>query len=355
MRAVDMIAEARDLLNDPSEDLWTDAKLLTHLNRALRDVTGRSRSIREVIYRQVDAAHSVFGLPEGFLGNDKFAWLTQGQWYPLHRRSLSQVEYLNNSDVFRAWRPFFYDVWGRARIERIVADVVATSRESDLFRDPDFPTFSETHGFKFEEGLRSVDDVRVGDRIINMTDGSEGFVTEVRNDAPRVRLFGTELLEGGKRTGDDYGRILPGDFVRITSIHAPAHALRVSPPPDSSSATGEEVLWMYLSRRHYVLTQSHIDNVNDGLELDIELETAGLERLIYWCRREELGARDPETVAQATLYEDAYHKAAPDILQRNREHESTWGKPSMSGWRQSIELEGISTPDGHALNNVFVR
>ena len=480
MRAVELIEEARDLLNDPSGDFWTDAKLLTHLNRALRDVSSRARTIREVNYRQVNAGQSVYGLPETFLGNDKVAWLYNGYWYPLSRRSLSQVEFINNSDVFRAWRPFFYDVWGRARVEKLVASVVDVSFD-------DFPTHSETFGFAFANGTIGVDDVRVGDIVQNVTAGADGTITEISNIGPGVRQFATGLLQGGEREASDApiafsgrnigvdlmslgtnqrlayrleirdttnvvvrhldidaaivsvggaayppyggtvepmrvsriegsvvffwdgknndgaivpsgtyraviltvtlsdvvtspdaevvnesdtvtypfevethledvlpGRILVGDEIRIVSPHVSAHVLRVSPPPDEDSATGEEVLWVYLSRRHRVITQTDIDNVNDTLELDIELETAGLERLIYWCRREELGARDPETVAQATLYEDAYHKAAPDILQRNREHQSTWGAPSTAAYRQNLQLEGVSAPAGHALNHAFI-
>ena len=359
MRAFDIIEEARDLLNDPDADFWTDAKLLTHLNRALRDVTTRSRSIREVIYKRTNAGQSVYALPEGFLGNDKFAWLYAGQWYPLHKRSLSQVEFLNNSDFITSWRPFFYDVWGRSRVERIVATVEAVSFEDGAvnpdFSDPPFPSNSEMFGFKFTDNLPGTDDVKVGDQVINMTDGSEGIVTGRRNDQPGRGLFAAARLVNGRRAGEDYGRIYVGDRVRILTPNVSGHALRISPAPDSDSAPGEEALWMYLSRRHYVIQQSHIDNVNDVLELDIELETAGLERLIYWCRREELGARDPETLAQKQLYESAYHDVMRDVLQRNRTHESTWGQPSLQAWRQNIELEGVTTTDGHALNNVFVR
>lgn len=355
MRAFDMIAEAQDLLNDPSGDLFTQEKLLRHLNRALRDVSSRARMIREVHYRQPHAGQSVYHMPDGFLGNDKFSWLAQGEWYPLWRRSLSMVEYLNNSDVFNSWRPFYYDVWGRVREERIVANVIATSASAaDVFRNPDFPTFDQTFGFKFTDGLRGIDAIRVGDRIINMTDGSEGFVTERRNDAPGTGLFAYERLPGSKRTGDDFGLVQTGDFLRITAPSVSGYGLRIAPPP-SVVYQGEESLWMYYSRRHYEVTQSHIDEVNDNLELDIELETVALECFLYWCRREEVGASDNETIAQKQLYEGAYHSALPYIRQRNRDHESTWGSPSMGGWRQSIGLEGISTSDGHAFNISNVR
>ena len=354
MRAFDMIDEARDLLNDPAGDFWTDAKLLTHLNRSLRDVSSRSRTIREAIYRRANAGQSVYALPEGFLGNDKFAWLYAGNWYPLSKRTLTQVEFLNNSDVFSAWRPFFYDVWGRTREEKIVAAVEATSHNFQFLDDFDFPTYDQTFFFLFPKGLQGIDDIKVGDLIINMTDGAEGHVTERHVFQPGEVVFAAARLTNGKRAGDDFGRIMPGDLLRVLSPNVSGHALRVAPPPIADSSGGEEVLWMYLSRRHYTIEQSHIDNVNDNLELDIELETPGLERLMYWCRREELGARDPESIAQGVLYEEAYRRAAPQIHQRNREHLVTWGTPSVSAFRLSLQLEGVSTTSGHALNNVFI-
>lgn len=338
MRAKELMDEAREFLNDPEADYFSDAKMLGHLNRALRDVSSRARSIREVIYQRAAAGQSVYGLPEGFLGNDKFAWLASGEWFPLLKRRLPQVEALNYSVGASAWRPFFYDVWGRSREEKIVAPVTEVSFDG-------FPTHSETFGFRFASGIVGSMEIREGDMIVNMTDGSEGVVTEVDGDR-----FGAPLLVNGKRTGAEFGRILVGDLIRILTPNVFGHALRIAPAPMETAGAGEEVLWMYLSRRHREITQWHIDNFNDGLELDIELETPGLERLIYWCRREELGVKDPETIAQRTVYEDEYRKAAPKVRQRNREHESTWGSPSVEAYRASLELVGVSTRDTLAYN-----
>ena len=274
--------------------------------------------------------------------------------YPLHRRSLSHVEYINNSDIITSWRPFYFDVWGKVRREKIVATVDAISGGEGIFADSDFPTLDQTFGFKFEDGLSGIDDIRVRDLIINMTDGSEGFVTERHTLGHGLALFGYSRLENGKRTDDDFGKIMEGDFIRITTPNVVSHALRISPPPTQTSEPGEEVLWMYLSRKHYEIRQEHIDQFNAELELDVELETPTLERLIYWMRREELGASDPETLAQNQMYRGAYHEALPYIRQRNRDHESTWGTPSMSNYFHSLELDGINTPSGHPYNTVDV-
>lgn len=353
MRAQEMIVEALELLNDPNQDFWSDAKMLTHLNRALRDVSGRARSIREVIYQRTAAGQSVYGLPEGFLGDDKFAWLDAGEWYPLLKRRLPQVESLNNSDVASAWRPFFYDVWGRVREERIVAPVSAISADGGLFADNGFPSDSETFGFTFTDGLSGIDTIRVGDIVVNMTDGSEGEISARLSIQPGQVLFAAPRLDNGKRTGAEYGLCLVGDLVRVLTPNVRGHALRIAPAPLETAGAGEEVLWMYLSRRHREITQVAIDNFNDELELDIELETPCFERLLYWCRREELGVKDPETIAQRTVYEDEYRKASPKVRHRNREHVSTWGSPSVAAYRASIELEGVS--DGYALNSVNIR
>ena len=361
MRAFELIAEARDLANDPAGDLYTDAKMLRHLNRALRDVTSRSRSIREVIYNPVNKGQSVYGLPEGFLGNDKFSWLYKGYWYPLLRRSLSVVEYINNSNIITSWRPFYFDVWGKVREEKVVANVEAVSDDGGIFEPhqdiytPYPPTTVEYYGFKFEDGIRGLDDIRIGDLIINMTDGAEGHVRNTKFLGNGLLLISYNRLENGRRAGTDFGKIMVDDFIRITTPNVVSHALRISPVPTETSEPGEETLWMYLSRRHYVVQQDNIDNFNDGLEIDIELETPTLERILYWMRREELGASDPETQAQKQEYENEYHRALPKIRQRNRDHESTWGEPQSLSSRQNIGLEGINTPSAHPFNTHNVR
>lgn len=357
MDASEMIAEARSLVNDSANDFFDDAMMLEHLNRALRDVTSRSRSIREVIYYPVNEGQSVYGLPEGFLGNDKFSWLYKGYWYPLHRRSLSSIEYVNNSNIITSWRPFYFDIWGKVRKEKIVSNVEAVSADGGIFTDNGFPTNDETFGFKFQDGLKGIDDIRVRDFIINMSDkvaetdaGARGFVTERKNIGKGLALFAYARLEGGAREGDDRGKIFADDFIRITTPNVVSHAVRLSPPPTTSSEEGRELLWVYMSRKHYEVKQEHIDEFNDGLELDVELETPALELLVYYMRRTELGADDSETMAQRSIYETEYHKALPKIRQRIREHESTWGKPLPYAALQNLELSGISTPSAHPFN-----
>ena len=354
MFASELMTDARDMLNDPDGDFWSEAKLLRHVNRALRDVSTRARSIREVIYQRVAAGQSVYALPDGFLGNDMFSWFDGSEWWPLGKRRLPQVEYENNSDTgLKAWRPFFYDVWGRARRERIVAPVSAVSPDDDIFTaDGHFPITSGAVGFRFANALSGVDDIRVGDVVVNMTDAAEGIVLELRKVSPGVVLVGAEPLMGGTR-GD--GSVAVGDVVRILSPEAAQHALRVAPPPDTSDSQGRESIWMYLSRRHRVITAHHIVDDNDRLELDVELESVALERVIYWCRREELGVRDPETVAQGVVYENEYRLASPKVRQRNREHESTWGSPSTAALRSAVELQGVTDHATVALNRYNIR
>ena len=350
MRAQEMIQDAKDFLNDPEGDLWDDRKMLRHLNRALSDVTSRARTIREVRYIRANVGQSVYSMTGEFLGNDKVSWLYNGEWYPLIKRTLSVTEYLNNSDWITSYRPFYYDIWGRTREERIVASVDEIEHNNQRFLDAEFPTQDQTFGFKFAENLRGTGDIKVGDLILNITDGSEGFVVERNTEDRGNELFAYARLENGRRTGADDGKILVGDELRILSPNVSGHALRIAPPPTEESQAGEEVLWVYHSRKHYVVEQAHIDAVNDNLELDIELETPALERLIYWCRREELGASDPESIAQLQTYEAAYFLALPSIRQRIREHESTWGTPSIDAFRANIQLEGVTTPLGHVFN-----
>ena len=340
--ARDLMAEARDLLNDPDEDYFSEFKLLRHLNRALRDVSVRARTIREIIRRSVNEGQTAYGLPRELLDVVRCAWYQENDWYPLLRRRLGQTQVINHSDIISTWRPYYYDIWGNARTERLIADVV------DVGPYEDFPTHSQTYTFGFELGITGYDDIRVGDVIENVTDGSRGTVTEVDDTAREI--FGYALLEGGGRTGDEHGRIQLGDTLRLTSPWSDSQTLHVSPPPPSDSEVGEERLWAYITRRHYVIDQSLVDGFNDSLEIDIELETCVLERLMYWARREELGAKDPEVQAQLILYETAYHQALPFVRQRIKELDSTWGDPMAFTGFGNVELSGVANVDGHPLN-----
>jgi len=318
--------------------------MLGHLNRALRDISVRARTLREILSRRVNEDQHAYGLPRTFLDVIRCAWFQGDQWYPLQRRRLGVTQVINHSDVFRTWRPYYYDIWGNSRPERVIATVTSVGPFMN------FPSSVMDDVFRFDAGTEFIGDVLTGDTVVNVTDGSAGTITEVSTDGD---LFAYSALEGGERTGDEKGSIKVDDELRIVAAAADSQTLHIAPPPPEDSPTGEERLWVYISRRHYEVTEAHVNNVNDTLEIDIELEQATLERLLYWARRQELGATDPEVQAQMVLYETAYHKALPFVRQRIRELDSTWGSPVAFTGYGNVLLSGVADRTGHALNTLI--
>lgn len=345
MRASELRQEALEILGDEQMQYFTAARILRHLNRALRDVSQRARTIRGINYRQVNEGQHVYGLPPNFLELEKAAWFAGGQWYPLLRRRLTDTQLINHGSVLQSWRPFYFNVWGRSRAEKVLLTVSEVTSGGAPSFNQTF-RFTDATSLQEEQGLASI---LVGDVIFNATDNSEGMVMEITGMNSSDFTFRTLALEGGTRP-----ELEVGDEVRIVAPNVSRHVVHVAPPPQEDSQTGEERLWLYFASRHYTITQDAMDNGNDELEVDLELETPVLERLIYWARRDELGVSDPEVIAQLATYQAAYHEALPFVRQRLRDFQNTWGQPEAGMGLGNIEIAGGTTSAEHPLNRLQV-
>ena len=314
MRAAEAIEYARVLVGDEHGDVNTDAKMLLHLNRTLRDISSRSRCLREGLYLAATPGQSYYGLPEGFLEIDIAAWQqSNGNYLPLTPITMNVASWVNHNST--AGRPRYYDIYGRAAIERVIETVhrIGVVPPADGAIDA-----IELAGSASVRMLR-------GDTIINISDGSStgrvAFVREVLNaDDNSVRqVIGYTELQNGTRT-----MLQEGDQVRITSPGTPLHALVISPVPNDAGMAGHEALFLYASRVHREITRQHISDENDNIELDIEFERALLEYLSYQMRRDELGASATESQAQHVIAETAYRDALPDVLKRIRAWKVAW-------------------------------
>ena len=299
-RASDLVQEIQDLCEDPHGDFHTQDIVLRSINRALRDISVRSRSIQDIVYYTVSAGQFRYGLHDEFLEINIVGYLygnNPDNWYPLTRTTLGSAENLANSPNANT-RPYAYDLWGRSSIE-IMDSTVAEALPNNEFRPTD------------DIGRN----VREGQRLMNATDDSEGFI-EALPGTGVIRY--RDLVNGVDNT------MAEGDAFRIVSAHAPLHTLIVSPKPSVSNEKGDEGLWIYQTRRHRQITADDLINENDFLELDSELESALLHLACHWQRIPELGIANDEVRVHKSEYETEYHKYIPLVRNRINQNMNAW-------------------------------
>lgn len=177
---------------------------------------------------------------------------------------------------------------------------------------------------------------------MNVSDGSAtGYISYTQNILTATneteQVIGYTELKGGTR-----GYLQEGDKVRLLSPGSPLQSLIVTPVPTSVGEVGHEALFLFIARAHRRISALDIGSENDELELDIEFESALLERLTYYMRRDELGARDDETQAQLVLAESAFREALPDVLKRIRAWKVAWYQRQGLRYRQKSTVARAS-------------
>lgn len=170
MRAADVIEYCRILAGDPAGDLNTDEKMLLHLNFVCRDISRRSRTLTEGLYLPARVGQGLYGLPAGFLRLEIAAWLrADGSYRPLSPITMDIASWAVHNAVQGV--PRYFDVFGRAAVERASADSteVFTVRQIGLL--PLDGDEEDTVQFTTRPPI-----LKRGDRLLNMTDGSEGRI-----------------------------------------------------------------------------------------------------------------------------------------------------------------------------------
>ena len=279
-------------------------KLLLHLNAALEDICDRSRSLRVPSYHRLIANQSMYGLPASFLEADIVGIVYQGRWRELDYADLGPTLPAIIGDVTAGLAPWRYTIWGQAHIEKYVATVIENPNTNDLSGEVTFYSSVPLSG------------VLRGDRVINITDDSEGRVRAVSADFSEVTF---EDLAGG-----DDNRMEVGDEFRILSPEASRKNLVISPPPTTADEDGTESLFIYFARSHQEITQQRIDDGNDTLELDTEFASTLRHRVSYYASLDERGIDHPSTQAHDIKYETSYSRAIIPVRRRIREFISSW-------------------------------
>ena len=186
----------------------------------------------------------------------------------------------------------------------------------------------------------------IDDRVINVTDDSEGIITSIA--ATTITMAGTSQLDGG---ADD--TFAASDAYRIESSESPRHQLRVHPAPSATDTTGTESIRVYHAREHRAITQAQMDAGRDGLEIDVELEDALVRKIAQLAQEREFGVDSSEAIAQATHFNNEYFRAIPQIRRRIRQFKSTWIQILN---RRNIRGQSDNTlrSSGNPFNNVII-
>ena len=319
MRASTVINHVRTLLGDPHGDYHQTDKMLLHLNAALEDICDRSRSLRVPSYHPLIAGQAAYGLPDSFLEADIVGVIYQGLWRELDYADLGPTLPAFINETMTGAAPSRYTIWGQARIERHVGVVVEA------------PDDVEASGeLRFYSSV-TLADALPGDRLINITDGSEGIVYKLLSGGSRVTF--TDL------SGGDDNTMQVGDEFRILSPEASRKNLIISPPPMESDELGNESLFIYFSRSHQEITQQRIDDGNDTLEIDTEFASTLRHRISYYASLDEKGLDHSATQGFDIKYETDYAKTIIPVRRRIRQFVSSW----RSGVRRNRTARGSET------------
>lgn len=311
-------AVAIDLGYDET-DTTVQSLLLTHLNRALKDIVNRSHCIQREQFHAAAADQYQYPLPADLRRIRLVRW----QSYP-------PLAFASAESIYR-WRygqtggtPTHYGIDADARTER--ANGTATGGSGTSLIDT---------GMTFNSG---VNQVYIGDLILNTTDDSEATVTG---------LTGANQVDfsGGLAGGSD-NTFASGDSYKIQSAHASLHNLLIYPAPSAADTTGTESIAVLYDAQHRTITATDITNNNDGLEIDDELEPALIHRTAYWA----FGAGTPEREAALIAYNVEYRQAIGSVKRRISQYVSAWGDVS---YIRNIQITGTSRT-GYPRNSITI-
>lgn len=326
MRAGELIRHIQTLLGDPTGDYHTTEKMLLHLNTAVDDIGARSRTLCTWHFEPVQEGRGMYGLPENFLAYKYVAFFYQGELCELtpgNTRDTAPAIFRDPQQ--RSYRiPHTYAHAGNAFIEKLVATVIENpvDRDADNSGEVRFWSSAPAYG------------VNPGDRLINFTDNSEGYVTALAEGFSQITF---EQLANGEAN-----RMQVGDEFRILSRTEHRHTIAISPPPQITDEIGDESLYIYLARQHIPIREADIDK-SDDIELDTEFNSALRHRVMYYASLEERGIDHPSTISYDVKYETDYMKAFPKANNKIKQYISHWRRnrrqvPRIKTLRQTADF-----------------
>ena len=308
MRAEEFIQQTQHLLGDPAGDFHTKAKVLTSLTMALEDICTRSRTLCDWHFEPALAEQGRYGLPESYLATKYVGFFYEGVLYDLHPGNTGDTAPAVFSTTPQNTRvPQTYADGGNAYIEKTVATVTNVIEHSTVYPGV---------GVGDVQIDSEIPQVKVGDRFINMTDNSEGVVSDL--EVASGSIVYADLKDGKTNITQI------GDEIRILSRTAHRHTLTIAPPPAETDPFGTESIYIYLARTHRSITETDIEADNDDIELGTEFHSALRHRVMYYASLEEKGISHPDTIAFDVKYETDYHKAFPRANRRIQAYLTAW-------------------------------
>jgi hypothetical protein len=323
MRAFDLIQEVVDDFGYDSSDSGVQETFRKYLNRSLKDIVSRSRSIQRELFISATKDEYRYALPDDFAAVQVCRWQDDP---PLRKTNLRDVFNRRYSQKTGS-DPTRYDVWGNSHIDRISG--TATGGNSTELDDTtvDFTALPNPQA-----------QPRIRDFIFNLTDGSESEISIVA--ATKLTLL-NPLLGGVDNT------FAVGDSYKVTSRSGPLKTLYLWPAPDADDAVGDQSIGVLYQAQHRILTQADLTNGNDELELDIELQSALILRMEYWAH----GPGTPERRQALIDYNTEYTMNIPNVRRRVEDTISMWSTSDTI--RQNL-VTGTASPAGHPYNTITI-
>ena len=285
--------------------------MLLHLNTSLHDLATRSRSFCEWLYIAMIDGQGMYGLPDEFLDFRYVGFKNRGRLLDLnpgHIREAAPFIFDNREKGFQI--PYTYTLGGNAAIEHIATTVEssAISAEGALSGYGDFVSADPILG------------ALASDRIINVTDGSEGVLgIPMQRDIDDKTSFEYHSLRNGLDN-----RMDAGDVFRILSRSSHLHTIAIAPSPSETDEIGSESLFAYISKTHRIIQPVHIQDNNETLEIDSEFQPALRHRILYYMRMDENGIDHNTTRAHNVDFETEYFRAFPKVRRRINEYLTAW-------------------------------
>lgn len=334
MTATEAITRVQRMVAD-RRSFHSPADILSDLNLAAGEITKRAESIFQMQFRAVQEGRASYGLFPEHLATLGIGFRRKGSrsYIPLTRQAITTQTFINERSNNST--PKHYDIWGKSNRQRVigaVANVVSNLADQIVV----------------DTGISNLADfVRIGDTARNITDaGAEGIITNIAQSQ-----FTVVRMVGGERNSFE-----ADDQIRFISPASDVDTLVLSPPPDFTDDTGNESIVIFAARQHRIITQDHIDNNNDDLEVDPYLEEAFLHHMAYYTSMAEDTIDSRKTQLFRDTYEDKYTKELPRVKSKMKEFISLWftGKANTYSF-PFIAIEGNVVPAGHVGNQITIR
>jgi hypothetical protein len=331
---IDRVAK---LLRDSAKNYWTNQLLYDSTKEIVYEIARQTRALRKSVAIAVVAGQADYRLPSDLLAIEMATYNDGEGGYPLQRADLKSIAFSERYTPGRLTR--WYDFPEDARIMRASGTATGGSNTTLINTGVDFTTLA---------GERVI---AKGDRVLNLTDGSEGKVGTIA--ATTITIKGTTTAVAGLSGGAD-NLFAAGDSYRIDSYHTIHEAIRLHGTPDATDAVGTKSLQIVYQSGHFDIDVAVADQgintatgpVTVEIELDTEYNEAVFEGVQWKALAYRHGANSVEAQSQYAIYIRKRREATPLAKTRSDEMMDSWSRGSYNSGVEWILKEDGSIPTG---------